>query len=362
MTDAIAAIESHATLATLDPDDRYNPRSLTKLWLLKLERKSVHTRKSYEYALTKWLEYCRSQDLHPFQARRADVDDWLLTLGDVSAATWNARQSGVRSWYAYLRDNDAAHIDPVGETGRKQVERDTSNSAYLTPAEIGQLLDFANRDADERDTETAVRNASELNLMLAIGVRADPVLSGQLDQLYSKGGHRVFGYRNKGGGLIEVPVPPLVAVRIDRYLYLRASRLGVDVGELRGNIFVSAPYRGKEGDRPMRHDDLIEMVRRTARKAGIESFERLTSHSTRHSVITTLLDAGVPLHEVQYLVGHRDPRTTELYHHGKRKLDNSPAYRMAGLMSAHSSYHSPDDRLAKLDSEQVPGQTSIPLS
>ncbi|MGI8313442.1 tyrosine-type recombinase/integrase [Saccharopolyspora hattusasensis] len=338
MGNVIKLARKRKTLATRNGDDRYNPRGLTDLWLEMLERDSKHTRKSYEFALTSWLSYCRDQGVHPFEARRADVDDWLMTLGEISPSTWNARQSAVRSWYGYMRTNKATENDPVGAIGRKEAKRETSNTAFMSPEEIGQLLDYANRYADEVGTETAGRNASELNLMLATGIRSAPVLDGTLDQLYRKGGHHVFGLRNKGGTILEVVIPPLVSVRLDRYLELRAQRYGLPVNELEGRIFVSAPYRGKGGDKAIQHKDLIEMVRRYARKAGLESFERLTSHSTRHSVITALLDAGVPLHEVQYLVGHRDPRTTELYHHGKRKLDNSPAYRMAGLMSHHSNY------------------------
>ncbi|MCA9179856.1 MAG: tyrosine-type recombinase/integrase [Planctomycetales bacterium] len=38
----------------------------------------------------------------------------------------------------------------------------------------------------------------------------------------------------------------------------------------------------------------------------------LSCHSFRATTATDLLDQGVPLEDVQYLLGHADPRTTRL--------------------------------------------------
>lgn len=53
------------------------------------------------------------------------------------------------------------------------------------------------------------------------------------------------------------------------------------------------------------------MVKRYAKKAGLPN--NLSPHSLRVAVATDLLDQGVALADVQYLLGHADPRTTRLY-------------------------------------------------
>jgi site-specific recombinase XerD len=56
-------------------------------------------------------------------------------------------------------------------------------------------------------------------------------------------------------------------------------------------------------------------VRRLARAAGIQSWQRLSPHSLRRSAITFALDAGAILRDVQDNAGHEDPHTTRRYDH-----------------------------------------------
>ncbi len=76
---------------------------------------------------------------------------------------------------------------------------------------------------------------------------------------------------------------------------------------------------GKLTTEPMTGNDIPRMVKRRFAAAGLPT-ERLTCHSFRATTITNLLDQGVPLEDVQYLAGHADPRTTQLYDRRKRAV------------------------------------------
>ena len=54
-----------------------------------------------------------------------------------------------------------------------------------------------------------------------------------------------------------------------------------------------------------------QIVKAVARKAGID--KHIHPHSYRHSMATFLRNQSVPLDIVQLLLGHADPRTTQLY-------------------------------------------------
>jgi site-specific recombinase XerD len=60
------------------------------------------------------------------------------------------------------------------------------------------------------------------------------------------------------------------------------------------------------------------MVKRYLARAGLPS--NLSPHSCRVAVATDLLEQGVPIEDVQYLLGHADPRTTQLYDRRKKEV------------------------------------------
>jgi len=61
--------------------------------------------------------------------------------------------------------------------------------------------------------------------------------------------------------------------------------------------------------------------------------ERMHPHVLRHSAATILAEDGMPVHEIQELLGHADLRTTQRYIHHAESLDASPVYRLAALIS-----------------------------
>jgi integrase/recombinase XerD len=70
-------------------------------------------------------------------------------------------------------------------------------------------------------------------------------------------------------------------------------------------IASKAPY-GRLGKRSIQRE--IEII---AKRADLG--KAIYPHLLRHSIATHLLAAGMALHNVQALLGHSDPKTTEIY-------------------------------------------------
>ncbi len=54
----------------------------------------------------------------------------------------------------------------------------------------------------------------------------------------------------------------------------------------------------------------------------------------RHTFVTTMLDAGVDLRDVQIAARHADPRTTMRYDRARQNLDRHPNYILAAYMAS----------------------------
>ena len=82
-------------------------------------------------------------------------------------------------------------------------------------------------------------------------------------------------------------------------------------------ILLSTPEPGTpEGLRgslrvPTNHTESTLTAPPTCPKNGVH----LSPHQLRHTFATPMLDHGVPLNDVQYLLGHKDPRMTQRYDH-----------------------------------------------
>jgi len=121
----------------------------------------------------------------------------------------------------------------------------------------------------------------------------------------------------KGSKVVLVPLPPAVGRAIDR---AAGDRLD-------GPILLN-----RTGGRMDRHA-ATRRLRHLARTAGVR-MPRMHPHMLRHTFVTTMLDAGVSLRDVQVAARHADPRTTMRYDRARKNLDRHPNYILAAFMAS----------------------------
>jgi site-specific recombinase XerD len=86
------------------------------------------------------------------------------------------------------------------------------------------------------------------------------------------------------------------------------------------------------GSRMDRHA-ATRRLRRLAEASGMR-IPRLHPHMLRHTFVTTMLDAGVDLRDVQIAARHADRRTTMRYDRARKNLDRHPNYILAAFMAS----------------------------
>ncbi len=72
-----------------------------------------------------------------------------------------------------------------------------------------------------------------------------------------------------------------------------------------------------------RAHSMRQMMKRRLLDAGLPQL--FSPHSFRFTVVTDLLNQNVPLEDVQYLAGHSNPRTTQIYDRRRRVTRNIAA-------------------------------------
>ncbi len=132
----------------------------------------------------------------------------------------------------------------------------------------------------------------------------------------------------KGARKAKVPLTPATVAALDAYLADRATLAG-----LSSAAALSGPLLATASGGRLRQGHLWELVRRLARDAAVETWQKLSPHSLRHSAITFALDAGATLRDVQDYAGHKDPRTTRRYDHSRDSLDRNAAYTVAAYLA-----------------------------
>ena len=129
-----------------------------------------------------------------------------------------------------------------------------------------------------------------------LGLRIFEATSADIADLGEEHGHRVLRVCGKGTKIVLVPLPPAVGRAIDRASQTQNPR-------------ADPAQHPRHPDGPARRHPPPAAPRRTA---GIQT-ARAHPHMLRHTFVTTMLDAGVDLRDVQIAARHADPRTTMRY-------------------------------------------------
>jgi len=156
----------------------------------------------------------------------------------------------------------------------------------LTHLQIEALLTAARQSSNPFDFALVC-------LLGLLGPRIFETVVADIDDLGEENGHRVLMVRGKGGKVVLVPLPPAVSRAVDRAAGDRPN----------GPLLLNR--RGRRTDRHA----ATRRLRHLAADAPIR-LPRMHPHMLRHTIVTTTLDAGVDLRDVQIAARHADPRTT----------------------------------------------------
>jgi integrase/recombinase XerD len=274
---------------------------------------SAHTRKAYRQDASQFVNWLENKALTLNALSTDDMWQYRRYLADNFAKTTAERKLVVaRKLLQEAVKRGLLSHNPAQDIGgyRSKDEQETPHMALDTTQARGLLTVI------DTTTQQGKRDFAILLLLLRTGIRRSECADLKLGDLQVEQGHHLLLIRHaKGDKRRKVKVPVDVVRAIDTYLE-ECARKGLNK---EAPLFVQF----RKGDHPQTEGISAQVIERLVKLYAARAGFELTPHGLRATFVTLALEAGAKLEQVQYAVGHSDPRTTERYQKRKLNLDNN---------------------------------------
>jgi integrase/recombinase XerD len=288
-----------------------------------LARSRGETRRHAESDLRAYLTWCQLRGLDPLQARRPHIElyvRWMQETQRFAASTVSRRMSVVAGFYRTCVIDAVLEHSPADYVRRPNVPPE-SPTLGLSHLQLEAMLSTSRDSANPCDFAL-------VRLLGLLGLRIFEACALDIADLGEEHGHRVLRVVGKGHKIVLVPLAPAVGRAVDRAIGDRVSHHPRAL-----SIHSTVPLLlNTRGGRLDRHS-ATRRLRHLAADARIR-LPRMHPHMLRHTYVTTMLDAGVDLRDVQIAARHADPRTTMRYDRARTTLDRHPNCILAAYMAS----------------------------
>ncbi len=260
------------------------------------------SKRLYRRTLEQYFNWVRNNRLRLESLTRADIIRYkedLLSSG-MSSLSVGSYLTVVRRFYQWAEAN--RFYPNIAKDVSSPKKQQQFRKQALSVIETQALLEFFQ---DNKQAE-ALRDFAIVNLLLRTGLRTVEVIRANVEDIIFREGRRILLVQGKGRDekdnfvmLSEIAYSP-----IEAYLKTRGALKSKEA------LFTSASNNSK-GER-LTTRTISKLVKEGLKAIGIND-RSYTAHSTRHTTACILFQSGASLPEVQAVLRHSNPATTQIY-------------------------------------------------
>lgn len=251
------------------------------LWM-RSKRYSESTIESYTKALVVFFQFFNHKPIEEISNRDVVVFNNEYVLKKQLSATYQSQFiNALKLFYSIVKQKKIDIEQLVRPNKPQQLPK------VISEQEVEAIL-----NASEN-----LKHRSMLSLIYSAGLRRGELLNLKKNDIDSKR-MMISIYKAKGMKDRMVPLSPVILDMLREYYKAYKPKEYLFEGQ----------YGGQYSSR-----SLDKVLKVASQKAGIK--KNINLHMLRHSYATHLLEGGTNLRHIQELLGHKDPKTTQIYTH-----------------------------------------------
>lgn len=269
------------------------------------------SRRLYRSNLNRFFLWVHASELDPFQLKHNDIINYKQQLKDrKSVLTVNSYLTPVRMFYRWLEFNGYGRDVAKGIRSFKKPKQHLKEA--LTPGQVLLLMEVIDTTRPK-----GIRDHAIISMMVKMALRSIEITRINLDDITEKkhtNGSDIHGIYVHGKGrdsksdFIRFTDKSYNAVQRWIAVMLKMERL--QPLDKDSPLFPSLS-RSNYGKK-LTTRSISKIVKQYLVAIGLDSKE-YSAHSLRHTTATHLLQQGFDLYQVQMILRHSNPATTQIY-------------------------------------------------
>ena len=263
--------------------------------------RNPNTRAAYGRAVSQFFAWCSQRGVTELEQLEPVLIAAYIESHPGSPPTVKQHLAAIRMLFDWLVTGHILDVNPAAAVRGPKYSAKRGKTPVLAADQARMLLDSINLEKP-----IGVRDRALLAVMIFSFARVGAVIAMRVEDYYPDGKRWWFRLHEKGGKRHEVPAHHTAEEYVDAWMTIAGIK-----SENRSPLFRSFDRRGKVSDRPLHRTDVLAMVKRRAKAAGLPA--AISNHTFRATGITAYLENGGTLEKAQQIAAHESARTTKLY-------------------------------------------------